>query len=1632
MRDVCAGFPEFPVPLIGRPHYLATIDTMLDGPTQIVVLEGEEGIGKTLLAAQFAEAKGDRAFSLFVSNVSSFSRSPEYLLAVLCDQIHWALHGVRMPADLNPEVFIRSARLQLQRQAVAGGSPYYFIVDGLLEAAHDDPELVALVLTDYLPTGRIPGFKFLATGAVDQLPDNLRKLARGWTPPGFSPDEVAQVLEEFKISPQVLSVLRSTFGGVPGKIASVRRILSSGITPAQLEADLPSTLCELLAVEWRSVDNSDLVQLKVLAALAHAEHRLTISDLSRLAGVDATRVRGAAQRLQFLRIDSDTDVVSFASTAFQQFASTQLRDKKSETITAFVELLLEDATSPTAVEVLPAYLESLGRQKDILLYLSQDHLGALCERTHSLQPVVWTLKRGFDAAVRTNEPVVAYQLALQRGLLVDLGNGSALASEVNARLTLGEDDAALSLAQGALLKEDRLEALAVIAHRVLERGEKVDPSLLTEIRNLADAVDYAATPNRAVSVASNLIGAIPEVAIALVEQATNEGSNYPTDVAYAALSLAAQDLARAKAEGGVSDEAISNRIKNPNIRSLTRTLSSVVSGYSVEELLRRCEDMSSTRDCVYLLERWTVANTEHPDAYKVISYGLGRMLRTTDFTLDCRTLRHLASPLPACASDEPFATNQVLQTIDAQMAMLEKNGPSVEFARLCILLAETEATWSPEPALARVERACYFAATLDVDLRCEALAWIISRIKKDRYSRLGHVASTLLQTLCGDLDRSVDELLLGTAEHFEALRRIVRAIVRSDTDLLMSIIAKTNTQDRRDALVVESVSRLSVDELRVAGVHFIQSAVSMIANTTVRDQVVCDMMRALNDPEFRSLDQPWLGLLKRSLNIERAPWKSVACTQAEAICARQDNTVFHEAIDLFVKGADAAVRAINSDWDRTDIAFSMASVANPADTTRIRSFVELAHKTRKASLIPDGRTAASYMEAIRLACRAFVGLLPRQLDVDECYARLRQIVNDVPSEGERVRLWSELAIRCFGAAQTEFGTKIINDEVRPIIANITDPGFRAFVLAEVAPALYSAHSVSAIRDLKKLDPVHRDEAFENVCRYLFTRQPLYEPVRSTRQCEKLTDTDVDDVLECLRHIESDVILANLVETLSAHLVSADGVNEFSKAQRADIARRIREVTHGRLPWKFGIAHEGYVLLIEAFASELESVGIDRWRVLLARAEALPNTADRVLVLGMLADHTPKKFAEFRSDLIGKAQIAARLIPAPLDRLSRLGHLASIAADFDVGLAKRCLEEAFRLSLDTKHDLIAQQRRMIDLADRIDPEFAKSLLGQLETDPAVSRRRALQQRHQLNRILKKLPKELPVDVVGDLSGDATVELCHMMLCGLHDGSVAYLSADRMPALVARASGLPFRHACTIFAWAIENSVACHSNTPYGTTHLVGLFKACAAACELGLQVMSKAAGYAATIADVASAAAGAKTSQPIEPGERGKAIDFLRSWLERVHPQELRICDPYFSPPDLDILRLVLEIIPSCTVKILAGEQKQRELGLTPPYDEVYQQHWRSISQHDPPATDLVIAGLGKTGDCPVHDRWILGGGRGIKLGISFSGLGRSRLSELSELDEVTAAEHAKVLDRYFQLRVREVQGERIRYFSCSV
>jgi hypothetical protein len=167
---------------------------------------------------------------------------------------------------------------------------------------------------------------------------------------------------------------------------------------------------------------------------------------------------------------------------------------------------------------------------------------------------------------------------------------------------------------------------------------------------------------------------------------------------------------------------------------------------------------------------------------------------------------------------------------------------------------------------------------------------------------------------------------------------------------------------------------------------------------------------------------------------------------------------------------------------------------------------------------------------------------------------------------------------------------------------------------------------------------------------------------------------------------------------------------------------------------------------------------------------------------------------------------------------------------------------------------------------------------------------------------------------------------------------------------------------------------------------------------------------------------------VRPGERERAFEFIRGWIRSHVHDYLKICDPFFSLPDLEMLKLIKEIRPDCSVQVLTSRKEQEHRAVSLPYQETYKQYLRiHVLSDDPPPSEIVIAGVGSSGDSPIHDRWWLAGGSGLRLGTSFNSLGLSKESEASVVAESEAAALESRIDEYLVRRRREFKNERVSY-----
>jgi hypothetical protein len=432
-----------------------------------------------------------------------------------------------------------------------------------------------------------------------------------------------------------------------------------------------------------------------------------------------------------------------------------------------------------------------------------------------------------------------------------------------------------------------------------------------------------------------------------------------------------------------------------------------------------------------------------------------------------------------------------------------------------------------------------------------------------------------------------------------------------------------------------------------------------------------------------------------------------------------------------------------------------------------------------------------------------------------------------------------------------------------------------------------------------------------------------------------------------------------------------------------------------------------------------------WLALLDQARQIPNLADKALVLSTLAVLMPRESSRYR-DVLKEAGMIIETIPVHLEKVRKYQHLASTSLDIDSSLSKQYIEAAMSCATNQADpDLRGAQRKLIDLAYRLDPDFAALMASRIDDDPAreelKQRMRILEAKRSMEQAVQPKTNETP-------SVEEYAQAAWMCLGALNAGRITTVRIEHTRDFIQVAAKHPLEETYPIFAWAIENAIRRFAHTDQAKTHLRSIFLATLLGVELAEKMAARSSAQVRRARDY-SVQLPETPSIIIQPGSREAALEILRDWFEHEVRDYLIICDAFFGPPDLEVLNLLNAVNPECKVQILTSRKHQTDLRLQIPWEEAYRDYWIArVSDQQPPSTEIVVVGTQTRQESPVHDRWWLTTGGGFRMGTSFNSLGITKTSELSRLSLQEAQSREAEIRHYLQRPFKqEFNGEKLLY-----
>ncbi|MES2645016.1 MAG: hypothetical protein V4850_36355 [Myxococcota bacterium] len=1606
-----ATFPAQGERSILRDAHLLTLREMTDGAAAVSVV-GSSTVGKTTFLAQFANQHAGRTFSVFIRPGSRLSYDRMTVMLDFLRQFHVFL-GEVPSEDPVPEIAYRRLLLAVQRQARR--EPVFFILDGVDAIPERDTASLESLL-DLLPIGA-PGVRtIVGTGNPSSIPTPLlRCKAKEFRLGGFSLLETERFVHGLSLKEEQVRECYTLTRGNPGKLASIRRILLSGTAPDALLALGSRLMDELCELEWRAVSTNDVSVQRLLALVAFEPAQYSLEVGAKLLSLSENTV-ATVQGAEFIHEDDKGRAV-YKSEAMREFASRKLAAHRKEIQSAVITSLLDDPRAEGTIRRLPGDLYESGRHEDLLGFLTAEYFDIAFDQYKSVYPLRKGALLGFKAALGSNRDPDAVRFALQRSALADLGYASTCRAQVDALFKMGEVNRALAVAQGAVLAEDRLHLLAVLARLSREDGLAPAPELLDQIRQVYLSVDKKALGERAIDIARDLIYSLPDLASELVAQVPNHKETHPfelTEIYLVARNRGAQD-----ADARSAAERIGEHFgtRKGSVDAAARVLLSDLDGSTLRVELEKIDDRNFR---FALLRQWISFNRRREDATQVMEWALQHMLATAEYTPTARDLRQVASALPYAPKPD---CARIIKMFDGLKDSARALGPTVEYLQLQLLLAEAAGNAvSTADMVNRVVESYYYCVEQSPHIvRCEALAHLLSFLA--RHVTVHELVREGLDELAREeLSKLVQSLLPQVAEQTLLFSGVLSALAVGRLDIARALAAALNTEYRRDAALETVVNNAVHPAVSSPPVEELLLLTAEIVAPSVRAQALGTLLLDLRKAKVMADRSTFVALARAVEGCEGAAIRCYASCDLLQLPRGPDIT--EEDVAAVRATMSSSLDAINAAWGKVSIAYDLAAALARHEHHLATDYLHRADRVRAGALIQTDDQANAYVLCLQLAISAHAGMYRHRIDTEQDVFRLGSLIDALPSPGDRAILWSGIALNMYLARRLDDFARIVRERVRPELSKLSsdDSEYRNACFIHVAPILYRDNPVLAKSDLKGLSPQARDDAFETVAWHLVQKRGLYDPYTPAESnTYDITYEDAVQICDLLPELGSDDSAFAFIRTISRSLTSPSGSKRCTKQQREVIAVKLDSYIASAYPNTRFIKHEGYRIVSEAQVARLRESR--QWEPLVRRAKAIPNSADSAFVLTLIADALPSRENTLRSVLLNEAFVIVKGLPSAHDRHARARAIVRAAVRPDPRLAQAVLRWAFERGnvLGVEERTGDEQKQLIDLAYRMDPEFARKLVSSLDDDEARDRRR--------EALLKDRMSEL--EARGKL-GDSTKAVPSSKLPAIAWETLGLLNAGQMPPTSAEYMRSPLTQVADIglnegypvLALAIGSACAIHSEKSGVTRHVRPLFDGLLLTCEIVQSLLRRASSVEISAGDKGD-------TLIFGPGERERGLEFVERWLRTRACDEVRICDPYFGLDELPVLRWMPAKVKRITVLTWRSHvDKSVPAG---DYDDAFLRSWRlDVSAAEPPSTLFLLLSTKQSKQFPIHDRWLLGSdGTGLRLGTSIGGIG-SRVSEVSEMTGPEVYAVWGELDEYIRCNIRTHKGEAVQYLNFTL
>lgn len=1593
--------------MISREPLLDLFDSQFE-TEKVLCVNGEHGVGVTAALAMFARRHRTCCASYFNDGWSRHLLNPQAIAYSLLQQLSWYTNQ-----NLNPDNSVYSLTpciYKLSRTIKNKSKILYLVLDGF----------------NNLPIEYIDGIKNLLSPLFSI--ENVRILFSGTV------DEIKNILPNNIIAKQSNEILKFQLNDVQGYLNTVHPELSEDECRMIYDLSRKGNARQLSILSekikrygmdkindfnsWMVDDfyeedlnwiksESDRNHLLFMALLTYSERPIVKDDISQVLKLTPQDVSVLLYDCADY-IEEINSFINLKSNDFRKYLCIHLASYKNE-----IELLLikwiEGFSSVSEQFIyLPPLYKHIKKDKALVSYLTTEKVQQFLEEKKSQAAVNEQCEYGYNACSDFDSQAAAFfRFAINRSVSREIEKNTLSDAELEALISVGDDETAFALTQKVYLLEERLKCLLIMAQSSRHLSEGMSEEINAQISSLADAIDYAHIPDKALELAKLMMPIKLEKALDIIDtvaKVTKDKSQI--DRLYTAISLSynregADENSTAKAD------IVSTKIVDKELQKMAYVMKSIMKDSSASQVISKMKELPATSQ-LYFLSYWIPDHADRQDVDEAVEYAVRLVIDTSNIMMPKVTLlRSFCIPLPKMSEEK---IESIIELLDAVVANIKY--PTIEYVQLMILVISALGKFDNEKAGNRLQDLYLEILDLkDIALQAHCKALLLKE-----YEHLGEKEDVEKWLSTGyslqqEIQNDIINVLEDSAYHLKVVDGPIKALICVAPSLIDAVIMKINTNERRSRAYLLAATEYvrQTNVLKFDWTYFLKLFNQIVYDKSELYKPIYELTNKIID--ISGGDNSLLDNVKRHYNlfigIEQQEIKCYCLSSLFSwVAINFSDDDFQNKISSDLKDA---WNNINVPWLKVNTGYNIAKVLSKISMkVEAKEYISQNEDLRKNQLLSSMSCVAAYEQSLDLYTHSLGILIRSGLCDDNDLNQFKTLLSYDENEENAIILWSQLALEFYNVGNIEQFTSIMSQHVTQDLKKYSEETQKR-ILYNISPSIYLTSPNLFYSRIEGYDMRFYNACISNVARFIQTKYPYPELVSSNEQETQFSfaQTDYDKLLDLMDHSEDEEFIFSLTDTIT-RISNLNMGNNLSREIRNVIFSRLEKIVKNRLPMKNGISHDGYLIACSAMIEGRKPGGNIRAEKYRDLIENVPNLADQAFLYAHVSNSLNK--VSEKSYFIECSISKTENIQYTFDKYNRYSICVQESYHNAKAKAKSIATKVMTSLKSETNGTYSDYQRLLDLVRDNDEQLADTLLESLDDDPArLQYKNKLRLRMQSMKKLEEAKKDLlQVNRLNPIEQERFFE---RQMESLIKKKNVVRDISSTQAIIKIIYENPITDTQNAVLYFLEN--LCQRNSSNGKYKL--LLREMHEAIRYNLKlVLAIASGTKENLERVNRILEEQVDSNDcmIDVGEASKGYDKIISWF-KSHPCDiLRIIDPYFHPDDLFIIKSLMDINNDLKCAILTNLDGKESL------NEEFQNGWHRISDE--------ITGRIEIKSCcyeenpkksPWHDRWWLlyddndDKYYGIRLA-SPSTFG-ARITEISEMemDAINSANH--IFNRFF-------------------